>query len=176
MLFLILTVSIMLALLDRSLRTGRLDLLKLRLRFDLFALRDELRAAAITGEAPLNQWFEYLDTTLTKSIDNIESLNLWEAMALLIAHGRDASIQRAYDRLLAALRQPENRKLAEIHGKLVSVHGQFLASRHRGPMVTIVGLAKLAVSTDRLIDRCRDRIERILASAPETSTLLRYSS
>jgi len=175
MLFLILTILLMSALLDRSLRTGRLDLLKLRLRFDLFALRDELRRAAILGEAPLNQWFEYLDTTITKTIDNIESLNFWEISTLMVAHGSDKSILKAYDRLVSELQRQENWKLAEIYSNFINLNVKFLVRRHRGPVVTFTALAKIVVRADNLIDRCSDLVRRVLASAPETSTLLRYS-
>jgi hypothetical protein len=144
------------------------------LRFDLFALRDELRAAVIAGEAPQNKWFEYLDTTITKSIDNIQHLNIWEIGGLVLNHGHDESLVQAYLRLLDALAEPGNERLAQIYGRLVGLNATFLAGRHRVTVATVLGLAGMATRTAKVIDRCRKRIELVLSGAPETSTLLRY--
>lgn len=137
MLYATLTIVILLILLDRATRKATLDRLQLGMRFKLFALRDELRLAAIQGQAPYGRWFEYLDTTITKFIDNLQDINVWEISAFGLSHLGDESIALAWQDLEAALAKDENRKLAEIYEKTTNCVLNFLVLRHK----TTVGIS-----------------------------------
>jgi hypothetical protein len=120
----------MLALLDRATRYGRLEILKVQTRFNLFALRDELRSKLIKGEIPNNNWFEYMDTTLTKSIDRLNSFTVWQAAVLAVHNEKDASVRKARQNLEEALEKPENKEIAGIYNKYILCLAVFLYHRH----------------------------------------------
>lgn len=168
MLYFLIALVIMFSLIDRSLRIGRLERLKLELRFQLFALRDELRLAVINGEAPDNKWFEYLDTTLTKAIDHIQEINLWEALALLSIYKKDKSVLHAQAGLLSALQERENEKISEVYYKLLKTLAGFIMERHAILKAFVVGSV--------IIARTVNKLAKVVTTAPETSTLLEYSS
>lgn len=165
MLLMVVAGIVMLAFLDRAMRTGRLDLLKLRFRFDLFALRDELRAAVIAGKVPKDNWFEYLDTTITKAIDHIDGANMYEMFALVVGHLHDREILEAYSKFLVTIQEERNAELLRIYSKYIALHVRFLGKRHRA-------VKKLFLQTDRSLKA----VKRVLTSSPERSTLLRYCS
>jgi hypothetical protein len=162
---------IMAALFDRATRRGRIELVLLDARFKLFALRDKLREAAIAGEAPENKWFEYLDTTITKSIDMLPRLTVWEVLGLVVAYREDESVIHAQTTLFQALGLEENRKLAEIYGELVVRIGEVLFRRHlatRYMMYAVVFVVRRAQGFKK-------RAAEIVTVAPETSTLMQYT-
>lgn len=170
MLYFLASMLIMLALLDRALRIGRLESLRLETRFRLFALRDELRRGGFSGAAPQNKWFEYLDTTITKAIDVLPHINAWEALALLAAYAKDKSVWAAHIELSEALEQPENHALSEVYDKYLDCIVDLLAERHRTS-------GRVLVTTARAVGRMahlKNRLAEIITIAPETSTLLNY--
>jgi len=122
----------MLGFLDQALRRGRLDKLKLRTRFELFAFRDELRLALIKGEANPSRWFDYLDTTLTKSIDCLDDINLWESLALIAVYSKNTAIKAAIEKQHAALSDPANHRLVELQSQYTACLASFLTERHFG--------------------------------------------
>jgi hypothetical protein len=171
MLYVIIGVIAMCMLLDKAARRGRLSKLKLKTRFQLFSLRDELRWSLIKGEVQPNRWFEYMDTTLTKSIDNLEDINLLESVALVALYHRNQEVHEAVAKLKEALAQPSNRQLALISEKYTECLTHFLIARHFGTVRSGLFLLKVA---DKLNALNRGLVN-IFASAPETSTLLMYS-
>lgn len=171
MLYFLISMMIMLVLIDRALRIGRQEILLCKTRFKLFALRDELRMAAIENTVPQNKWFEYLDTTLTKAIDKLPRFTAWEALALYVSHRRDPSISKALRYLDEALEQSENRRLAHFYNMFVLCLIEFLFERHIATSYTMLAIAQVASRVMTL----RDRLVTILTAAPETSTLQQYA-
>jgi hypothetical protein len=171
MLYFLISMLIMLVLLDRALRIGRQETLLCATRFKLFELRDELRMAAIDETIPQNQWFEYLDTTLTKAIDKLPRFTAWEAFALYVSHRHDPGLIAAVRHLDEALRQPENEGLQRFYNKFVFRLIEFLFERHIITSYTMLGVANVGIGVLTL----RDRLVKILTAAPETSTLQEYA-
>src|ERR1044071_2726930 len=101
----------MLMLLDRSTRLAKLDLLKLKTRCHLFRLRDDLRRAAISGEVPMNWLFDYLDTSISRTISHLDEINLWEGLALLLSHGKDQALLQAQKHIEKVMREKDNQAL-----------------------------------------------------------------
>ncbi len=172
MLYFLISMLIMLALLDRSLRIARLESLRLDVRFKLFALRDELRSAAVSGDVPKNRWFDYLDTSITKSIDVLPHLNVWEALALMYSYANDESVLDAQLELGKALEQEENQGLKKIYGMYLRYMVDLLVDRHKTSGSVVMGLAQMMGRVLNLTQK----LAAILTSAPETSTLLKYHS
>lgn len=172
MLYVLASMLIMLTLIDRSLRIGRLETLRLETRFKLFALRDKLRHAAICGDVPYNRWFAYLDTSLTKSIDVLPQISVWEALALVYSYRNNKSLLKAQLELLAALAQEENRQLAEVYKEYLVCLTTLLVKRHRAAGYTAMALARVVGGVTNL----KGRLAAIFTIAPETSTLLTRKS
>jgi hypothetical protein len=171
MLYFLISMLIMAALFDRATRRGRIDLVLLDTRFKLFALRDKLRNAAIAGEVPENKWFEYLDTTITKSIDMLPGLTVWEVAGLFAAYRQDESVLRAQTALFQALGQDENKHLAHIYAELVVRIGEVLFLRHLGTRYLMSGVVFVA----RRAQGLKKKFAQIVTVAPETSTLTQYT-
>lgn len=171
MLYFLISMLIMAALFDRATRRGRIELVLLDARFKLFALRDKLRNAAIAGEVPENKWFEYLDTTITKSIDNLSGLTVWEVGGLFAAYRHDESVLRAQSALFKALAQEENHDLGLIYGELVYRIGEVLFLRHLCTRYMMYAVVFAASRTQGL----KKKFAQIVTVAPETSTLTQYT-
>ncbi len=171
MLYVLVSVLIMTALLDKALRRGRIELLLLEMRFKLFALRDELREGVISGTTPENNWFEYLDTSITKAIDLLPTITVWEALALVLRYRNDEEVQRAQMTLFEALSREENKKLAEIYGEFVVCIVEVLFRRHIGIRYGMTAAAKIVVSAKEF----KKKAAQIVTVAPETSTLSHYA-
>src|SRR5262249_44120274 len=111
MLYVILLTVVMLAFLDRATRLAKVDYLKAETRFNLFALRDELRNAAIEGQVQRNNWFDYMDTTLTAAIERLDAFTFLGWLALAFRHREDTSLLQAQENLDRALNSPSNEKM-----------------------------------------------------------------
>src|SRR5437660_9636890 len=178
MLYLILSSLIMLALLDRALRGGRIRLLKLDLEFKLFALRDELRNAAIIEEIPYNSLFDYMDTTLTRTIGTIDKVNPWLAVGLICIHRNNPTLYVAYRQLKEALSQTRNHKIADVYQRYLDCLAQFLKSRYKlsWPLAAIIfGMVSKEKRQHDSIEQEERELAPIFSIAPETSTLSEYS-
>lgn len=177
MLYLLLIGIVMLALLDRTFRGGRLNVLKLETKYKLFALRDELREAAIKGEIPNNNWLDYMDTTLTRTIQRIDVVNLWAALVFSVRHRKDeGALERLEHRMKEAFRLEENRKIAEIHRKYRECLSNFLRARHPIVSFTETVVEKVLIKGLEAASGREKEITQTFATAPETSTLVRYGS
>ena len=170
MLFAIASLFGMLVLLDRAVRIERLRLLKLKKQYQLFALRDELRNAAIEGEIEMGRWFECVDTTLTRVIESLDMINIYEMTGLLYVHRHDEELREALERLKEALDNPKNKKLKEIFVLYGNTMLEFLYDRHYVLINTVT-------TTDRIYKwtkKAKQIFLDLLMSAPETSTLTEH--
>ncbi|OLD24785.1 MAG: hypothetical protein AUJ04_08700 [Acidobacteria bacterium 13_1_40CM_3_55_6] len=141
------------------------------MRFKLFALRDELREGIIDGAMPENKWFEYLDTSITKMIDLLPTITVWEALALVLRYRNDPEVQQAQVTLFTAFGEEENQKLAGIYGKFVGHIIELLFRRHVGIRYGMTGIARTVVNARAL----KKKTAEIITVAPETSTLTHYA-
>ncbi len=181
MLYAIVTLAIFAGLLNRALRQESLGLKKLDARFKLFELRDELRRGIIDASVPYNRWAKYMDTTLTKTIDALQEVNIWEAIALVLSYRNDSSIRQAQMNLENALKKKENEKIKQIYDKYEICLFDFLLLRHSALVGSIKRTGAASIRASVAVDRCvayvcrkRDQAVRLFGSVPETSTLLKY--
>jgi hypothetical protein len=176
MLYLLLIGIVMLALLDRTVRNGRLRVLKLETKYKLFALRDELRRAAMRGEIPDNNWLEYMDTTLTMTIERLDAVSLWAVLVMMFRHRKDEPLfLDLQTKMKAAFALEENKKTAEIHLRYRECLSRFLRARH--PIASAVEHTVEGLLTQlEAASRREKAIAQTFAAAPETSTLMRYGS
>jgi hypothetical protein len=167
LIFVVLTIAVF-GYLDYAARKSRVDLVLLDSRFKLFRVRDRLRMLAIDGKVEHDNWFDYFDTTLTKMIDLLPALTIWQ-IALLVFHYRKDIMSEKWhadlDAFLAA-----NPEYQSIFSEYARVIGGFLFGRH---WVIKAGFNFVARFTFALTEFKRDSAA-IVATAPETSTFLQY--
>ncbi len=174
MLFFILGIFAMLVLFDRATRQGRLELLRAETSYKLFALRDELRQSVISDNPPDDNWFDCLDTTITRNIHGLKTLTIWELAGLIYKHHGDAQIDRAYGMMTRELSKPANKELKSIFISFVTIANDFLMDRHRSLRRGGQAAAALTNLVQSKFNALKESTSRILVSAPETSTLLRH--
>lgn len=92
----------------------------------LYRLRDELRELAIIGTVSKNQWmFDYLDSSISKSINNLQSINIWAVIILGQIHKKDESLGSFKYHLGLAIKK--NKELAEIHKRYSNIMTQYVS-------------------------------------------------
>lgn len=157
---------------DRATRLSRVEIISLKTRQELFRLRDELRNAAIAREVIYNNWLEYMDTTLTTTIQRLDAVNAWGAIIVSWRHKNDHELAALVRHRNEAFRLPENAKICEIHWKYRQCLYRFLKGRH--PKVT--ALLKIVGKAFKALPTKKDEIVLAFSTAPETSTLMQYGS
>ena len=168
MLIMIASCILMIAFLDRALRHDRIAIAQLKAKFELFAIRDDLRRAERTGAVPRGRWFSYMDTTLTRCAASIEELTVWHAFAYLFVI--DIPKMRTAERNLAAamLDLPE---LAALHRRYAACIANLVRQRH-ALLWRIIGLVARLFGAAAI---CRAKVLTALEGSPQTSTLLVYA-
>lgn len=169
MLIAIISGIVMLSLLDRAARSDKIALAQMKARFDLFAIRDELRRRGRSGAVEENRWFSYMDTTLTRAIMSVEYLTVWHAVSYL--HAIDPARFEAADRSRREA-MSRNQALAELHERYTQCLWQLMRDRH----VLLWRVLGIIAKTLGVLDGRRQKIVQALRTAPETSTLLEYAA
>ncbi len=159
-----------LILLDR-LRRIRVDTIVRQHQFDLYALRDELREAVLHGEIDPKNWvFQYLDSSIVKTISYLKNINLWRLLFVALTYRRDQRFLIAREHLQRELDKPSNKYLAEIHDKYAYALVCFMISRHTSLKVSLLNLFA-AIEAVQYLKRKLDRLIEYVTELPETSTL-----
>ncbi len=160
-------------------KRGRLDRVQLDFRYRLFAIRDELREEAISGEIDKESWvFKYLDTTITKSINLLPRMSIWVITYRLLTQKKDPQFNEAIGELISELKKPDNHKIRMIDKKFDMVIGEFLIERHNILVFLskniILNLIKVIPKSKKIViwlkKAWRDMIKKITES-PSFSTL-----
>lgn len=159
---------IMLAFLDRAMRLERIATAQLKAKFELYAIRDDLRRAERHGVVPGERWFNYMDTTLTKCAASIERLTVWHALAYLRVSDFPA-IQEAERNREAAMKEfPE---LVALHRRYAECVARLVKERHALLWSIMRVVARLFVT----FVVWRAKLLTALQGSPQTSTLLVYA-
>ena len=156
--------------LDR-LRRVHVDTVVRKHQFALYALRDELREATLQGKIDPRNWvFQYLDSSIVKTISYLKNVNLWRLLFVALTYRRDPRFLIARKNLQRELEKPSNQFLADIHDKYAFVLVGFMISRHTSLKVFLINLFA-AIKTRQYLKRKFDRLIEFLTDLPETSTL-----
>jgi hypothetical protein len=142
----------------------------------LFELRDKLRERAMENPAIARNWvFQYLDSTIARSIFLLPELSIWHALALMIAHRRDRGLDRLKRQLDFEYDKPHNKIFKQIETELVGILGEFLVSRHI--LLVVVSTSALwgPVKLAGFLKRLEKRSLELVVESPETSTLSEFA-
>lgn len=176
MLFVILGCLVLLALLDRTVRGGRIRLAELDFRFGLFEIRDVLRDAAIDEEISYSKWFDYMDTTLTRTLDAVEAVNPWMAVGYAFTHRNDPAVKQGRRELEEALRRPENKKIARVYAMYTECISKFLKARFPAswPLAAIIFAITDRQQRSDSVQEEERKLAPVFSFSPETSTFSEY--
>jgi hypothetical protein len=159
---------IMLAFLDRAMRLERIATVQLKAKFELYAIRDDLRRAERQRVVPGGRWFSYMDTTLTKAAASIERLTVWHALAYLRVSDFSMMQEAERNRATAMEEFPE---LAALHRRYAECVARLVRERHALLWSIMRVVAHLFVA----FVVWRARVLTALQGSPQTSTLLVYA-
>lgn len=144
-------------------------------RFRLYALRDELRELAMRGEASPGNWvFQYLDSSISKSIDVLPSISVWRVIPIVYQNRHDRRTSLRFDQLLRELKKRQNSPLARVYGRYLLEIGRFVSHRHDTILVVVNTVSRLLNATG-WVHRGIKIIKNTLTSAPQTSTLPEFA-
>lgn len=105
------------------LRMLRQRSISLESKYALYSLRDELRELAIDGKVDPRNWvFNYLDSSISVSIDRMNNISLWSLFAVAITHKQTKSeIARKKNLELGLSRSPELKRVYDQFGVILVV-------------------------------------------------------
>jgi hypothetical protein len=172
MLIFLISLVALVGLWDGATRRSRMSNLLLEKRFKLFKIRDELREMAIDEKIAHDRWFDYFDTTLTKMIDLLPKLSVWNLAVLVIHYRNDVGIEKDEKDLLKFLYDEKNKAYLNLYFQFVKTLGEFLFARHRILGFLCFQAAKMATAPSKV----KEEATQILTVAPETSTYWKYCS
>jgi len=140
---------VLLGLLDRAIRLGRIELLIIRTRHKIFALRDLLRDSAIWGEVDPNTFeFDLLDGALTHGASMLRPLTLLDligfGLAQTLFHPEIDPVYMKFRERLKNTKDGRLRAIADSYGRCMY---EFLEQRNRVGYATLSRLSHV-VSKD----------------------------
>jgi hypothetical protein len=140
----------------------------------MFELRDHLREGVINGEVDPSKWvFQYLDSTLVKTIDSLDFLTFWRILGIALA-GVSTRRVTALQALDLELEKPCNSYLKKVYGLYNGILILFMFDRHPVLRLFISCVVRLAYVGGR-VQNWLQRISSITASSTETSTLTEFA-
>jgi hypothetical protein len=165
MIYLLMSVVLVAYLLD-CLHALRISDKAIRHRYRLYELRDALREAAITGRINPRSWvFQYLDSSISKTIDQLPRISLWQSLGVWLTYRRDPRVEEAAESLNEELQREENnfyRQMYVLYGAMIIT---YLMDRHI--------VLRLALRNG--VQRSLQAAARVQRVAPATSTLMEYA-
>lgn len=142
----------------------------------LFALRDKLREQAMKNPALARNWvFQYLDSTIARSISLLPTLSIWHTLALTIAHRNNESLKLLIKHLNREYEKPQNAIFKEVEAELVDILGEYLVSRHILMVVISTTAVFGPVKVAGYLRRLKRQSLELVVESPETSTLSEFA-
>jgi hypothetical protein len=157
-------------------RRKRKEVLVQTYQYRLYALRDELREFAMENRGVAQNWvFQYMDSTIAKSIKLMPRLSIWFILGVVMTHRSDASLGRLRRHLEKEYEKPRNRRLKEIEDQFTSILGQYVMSRHVLMIFISAVAVMLPVTIASSIRGYKRRSLELIVESPETSTLRQFA-
>ena len=143
-----------------------------RNQFRLYALRDELRELAMSGEVSADDWvFRYLDTSLTRAVSELHRLNLSYVIVAAVLYRGDQRLNDVRKQLEVELCSRENALLVRIHGEYLGVLLNALFERNPLARLFLLHLPVRAIGWTRRVSSAVEYWTEI----PSTATLERMA-
>jgi hypothetical protein len=164
LLYLVLSFLLVAHLLDRV-HSLRLSDKAARHQYQLYEIRDHLREAAIHGDVDPRHWvFQYLDSSIAKTIDRLPKISLWQGLALWWVYRNNTAVMTAHDQLEQDLAKPGNEVLRRVYALYDGTIMLYLMDRHL--------VFRWMVTNLYLLQKSLQAVARVQTKAPATSTLV----
>ena len=144
-------------------------------RYQLFALRDELRNKAIEDRSARGWLFRYLDSTITKTISILPEVSLWRLLVLYAIHKDDASIQGIAERVEAESRMPQNKDFLTLRDKYIKSIGSYIHQRHKLFIFAVTQFSVFSHGIKAWSDKWKQRSRNLILTSPEMSTIQEFA-
>jgi hypothetical protein len=168
----VVVIAFVLLLFLESARRRHRETLALRYQYALFAIRDDLRELAMGDPKAARNWvFQYLDSTIAKSISLLPALSIWQLLGLYMTHRNDGSVDKLRAKLEFEYKKPQNHQFKVVEEKLMATIGDFLLDRHILALFLSVSALVLPLALVQTIQKIRRRSLELVVESPETSTL-----
>ncbi|MGB6900083.1 MAG: hypothetical protein WBE12_15915 [Candidatus Acidiferrum sp.] len=168
----VVAIAFVLLLFMESARRQHTETLALQYQYALFAIRDDLREEAMRDPKVAMTWvFQYLDSTIAKSISLSPALSIWQLLGLFMTHRNDDSVEKLRAKLEFEYKKPQNQQFKRVEEKLMATLGEFLIDRHILALVLSVSALVLPFALVQGIQKIRRRSLELVVESPETSTL-----
>lgn len=169
-------VFILLLFLESARRQHR-EALALKYQYALFAIRDDLREHAMKDPSIARNWvFQYLDSTIAKSLSLLPALSIWQLLGLFMTHRNDESIEKLRAKLEFEYEKPQNHQFKEVEDRLMKTIAEYLIDRHILALVLSVSALVLPFALVQTIQKIQRRSLELVVESPETSTLSDFVS
>jgi hypothetical protein len=140
-------------------------------RYRLYEIRDYLRTAAMRGEVDSRHWvFQYLDSTIAKTIVNLPRLNIWQSLVGVWAYRNDEQMQRRARHLELELSKPQNAFYERAYTLYFAELMLFLFDRHISLRAVLRSVAATLALSEQF-KRTAKRAVKVQTESPEASTL-----
>jgi hypothetical protein len=167
---------LLLFLLLEAARRQRKEALILEYQYRLFALRDNLRERALQNPRVAKGWvFQYLDSTIAKSIRVLPGISIWYLLALVLTYGDDESLGRLRGSLDKEYEKSDTKPLKEVEGILCQILAEFILSRHVLMFIMSFVAVALPAALAATVRRMKRKSLELVLESPETSTLQQFA-
>ena len=168
-------ISLILLVLFDTVRQSRRELLVKKYAYKLFRLRDELRELVLKRQVEKSNWiFNYLDSSITRSVSVLPKLNPVYFFSTITIQGRNEEFRYVQKQLENELKQPGNMQLKKIRESFADLLGAYLRERHLLLRLFIDLASWIRRIFENLWKYWRDML-RMGTETSETSTLLNYT-
>lgn len=168
----LIALTFVLVLILETARRQRKEVLVQDYTYRLFALRDELRECAIKEDTVAKNWvFQYLDSTIARSIKLMPRFSIWFVLGLLIAYRKNSRLEKLRTQLRNECEKPKNLELKRIEASLTAILGEYIVKRHILLLFISVIVVFLPVKLAQTITQLKKRSLELMVESPETSTL-----
>jgi hypothetical protein len=171
----VILVAFVLALTLESVRRQRKEIRVQEHQYRLFALRDKLRDYAIEDHRVAQNWvFQYLDSTIAKSIKLMPQFSIWFILGVVVTHRKDTGLDRLRKHLEKEYEKPRSQKLKQIEEEFTTILGEYITSRHVLMLFISMATVRLPVTIANTIRQYKRRSLELIVESPETSTLPQF--
>ena len=150
----------------------RREMLVLKNQYRLFSLRDKLRMYVIEGKISKNSWaFDYLDSSISKIIKDLDSLSLGKVIALGIINRKNEQIANFHVHFMQEVKK--NKEVGEIYAELGVIMAGFLVTKNIVSVAFAGGTILSIIGSVRELTRAKAWLKKITMQTreyPQTST------
>jgi hypothetical protein len=138
----------------------------LKYRYNLYAFRDKFRDSTISGSIDNKDWtFDYLDSSISKAINELPLANFWTFLTLTLIHKNDKNIVEFSRHLdLSVIRNKEFEKFYNEFGSLI---GRFIVQSHIITLIIFIICSIPFISSLIIIRKIKIKVKNFIINSTQ---------